>query len=221
MTKPYILAMIFATGALLAPDLDNQSIAFGRQASPKPGISFVSAWSEQANMDTTMVPPDQSVSTKAAPLLDCHITQQTEQIYWTEWHKRFHEAVIANQAALLKQNKSIRYGLAVIQFTVTSDKHVQAKALAHDDPTYIRLAQEALAGYHMSPVKAAVFMAANPKFDNLVVRCYERLDGKKILEFPPNSLRKSVTDTRWHLAGAGVGDYVHWKTDDLEQVSPE
>jgi hypothetical protein len=64
-----------------------------------------------------------------------------------------------------------------------------------------------------------VFLEPNHKFDDLVVRCYEKLDNKKILEFPPNSARKEVVDTRWHLAGAGVGNYVRWRTDDYEQIS--
>jgi hypothetical protein len=164
---------------------------------------------------------DSRSSSPAIPLLNCSITHESEQIYWTNWHKQFHEAVMVNQAALLKQNKSIRYGLAVVEFTVTNDRHITAHAFAHDSSTYLKFAQEALSGYHMSPTRQAVFMSENPKFDELVVRCYEKLDGKKILAFPPSSTRTQVTDTRWHLAGAGVGNYVHWPTDDFEQTSGE
>jgi hypothetical protein len=161
----------------------------------------------------------ESASGGHSPLLNCSVSEQAEQIQWTEWHKAFHEAVMENQTALLKQNKSIHYGFAVVEFTVTKDKHINVRALPHDDPTFIRLADEAFNGYHMKSGRKAVFLAPNSKFDNLVVRCYEKLDNRKILEFPGSSARKEVFDTRWHLAGAGVGNYVRWRTDDYEQVS--
>ena len=124
-----------------------------------------------------------------------------------------------NQTALLKQNKSIHYGFAVVEFTVTNNKHINARALPHDDPTFIRLADEAFDSYHMKTGRKSVFLAPNPKFDALVVRCYEKLDNRKLLEFPASSARKEVFDTRWHLAGAGVGNYVRWRTDDYEQLN--
>jgi hypothetical protein len=160
-----------------------------------------------------------SASGGHSPLLNCSVSEQAEQIQWTEWHKAFHEAVMENQTALLKQNKTIHYGFAVVEFSVTNNRHINARALPHDDPTFIRLADEAFESYHMKPGRKTVFLAPNSKFDALVVRCYEKLDNRKILEFPASSARKEVADTRWHLAGAGVGNYVRWRTDDYEQVN--
>jgi len=162
-----------------------------------------------------------SVNSTHTPVLNCSVSEQAEQIQWTEWHKAFHQAVMENQTALLKQNKSIHYGFAVVKFTVTNNRHVSAQALPHDDPTFISLANEAFNGYHMKSQRKAVFLEPNPKFDALVVRCYEKLDNRKLLEFPSSSARKEVVDTRWHLAGAGVGNYVRWRTDDYEQVAAD
>lgn len=175
---------------------------------------------------STLTPTGAHGSSDAAsgghtPLLNISVSEQAEQVQWTEWHKAFHQAVMENQAALLRQNKSIHFGFAVVEFTVTRDRHINVRALPHNDPTYLHLANEAFSSYKMKPGRKEIFLEPNPKFDNLVVRCYEKLDNKKLLEFPASSVRKEVSDTRWHLAGAGVGNYVRWRTDDYENVTAD
>jgi len=77
------------------------------------------------------------------------------------------------------------------------------------------MAAEALSNYNLDALRKDLYLAPNEKFDALVVKCYERLNNKKILAFPDNSERNEVSDVRWHIAGVGVGNYVHWRTDDL------
>jgi hypothetical protein len=156
---------------------------------------------------------------RSTMLLDGGVTTQAEQIQWSPWHESFHKAVIENQTDLLKHNHAIRYGLAVVEYKVTKNRQLTVRALPHDDPTYKKMAAEALSNYNLDALRKDLYMAPNEKFDTLVVKCYERLNNKKILAFPDNSERNEVSDVRWHIAGVGVGNYVHWRTDDYEDVA--
>ncbi|MDR3616980.1 MAG: hypothetical protein P4L53_25705 [Candidatus Obscuribacterales bacterium] len=151
-------------------------------------------------------------------LLDGGVTTQAEQIQWLPWHETFDKAVIENQTELLKHNRAIRYGLAVVEYKVTRDRQLTVRALPHDDPTYKQKAAEALSNYSLDALRKDLYLAPNEKFDALVVKCYERLNNKRILAFPDNSERNEVSDVRWHIAGVGVGNYVHSRTDDYEQI---
>jgi hypothetical protein len=151
-------------------------------------------------------------------LLDGGVTTQAEQIQWLPWHETFDKAVIENQTELLKHNRAIRYGLAVVEYKVTRDRQLTVRALPHDDPTYKQKAAEALSNYNLDALRKDLYLAPNDKFDSLVVKCYERLNNKRMLAFPDNSERNEVSDVRWHIAGVGVGNYVHSRTDDYEQV---
>jgi len=161
---------------------------------------------------------DPAIKPRSTMLLDGGVTTKAEQIQWSPWHEAFHKAVIENQTELLKHNRTIRYGLAVVEYKVTRDRQLTVRALPHDDPTYKKMAADALSNYHLDALRKDLYLAPNEKFDALVVKCYERLNNKKILAFPDNSERNEVSDVRWHIAGVGVGNYVHWRTDDYEQV---
>jgi hypothetical protein len=187
-------------------------------------IAFVLlSLSARSENESILSPPqkakiDENIRPHATMLLDGGVTTQAEQIQWLPWHETFDKAVIDNQTELLKHNRSIRYGLAVVEYKVTRDKQLTARALPHDDPTYKKKAAEALSNYNLDALRKDLYLAPNEKFDALVVKCYERLNNKKILTFPDNSERNEVSDVRWHIAGVGVGNYVHSRTDDYEQI---
>jgi hypothetical protein len=162
-----------------------------------------------------------AIKPRSTMLLDGGVTTQAEQIQWAPWHEAFHKAVIENQTELLKHSRAIRYGLAVVEYKVTRNRQLTVRALPHDDPTYKKMAAEALSNYNLDALRKDLYLAPNEKFDALVVKCYERLNNKKILAFPDNSERNEVSDVRWHIAGVGVGNYVHWRTDDYEQVGSQ
>lgn len=175
---------------------------------------------QQAKVDVSPVSSAAEPTAKqhSTMLLDGGISTQAEQIQWAPWHEAFDKAVIEYQGESLKHNHSIRYGLAVVEYKVTKNRQLTARALPHDDPTYRKLAAEALSNYNLDALRKDLYLAPNEKFDSLVVKCYERLNNKKILAFPDNSERSEVSDVRWHIAGVGVGNYVHSRTDDYEQV---
>lgn len=178
---------------------------------------------QKAKIDESPIVPVQHpvIKSHSTMLLDGGVTTQAEQVQWSSWHENFDKAVIENQSEFLKHNHSIRYGLAVIEYKVTKNRQLTARALPHDDPTYKKMAAEALSNYNMDNLRKDLYLAPNEKFDTLVLKCYERLNNKKLLAFPDNSERNEVSDVRWHIAGVGVGNYVHSRTDDYEQVNSQ
>jgi hypothetical protein len=162
---------------------------------------------QKAKVDDSLPTPSAQSAPKprSTMLLDGRVTTQAEQILWSPWHEAFHKAVIENQTELLKHNRAIRYGLAVVEYKVTKNRQLKVRALPHNDPTYKKMAAEALSSYNLDALRKDLYLAPNEKFDSLVVKCYERLNNKKILAFPDNSERNEVSD-------------VHWRTDDYEQV---
>ena len=178
---------------------------------------------QKAKIDETPaeIKPNSETKPHSTMLLDGGVTTQAEQVQWSSWHEAFDKAVIDNQSEFLKHTRAIRYGLAVIEYKVTRSRQLTARALPHDDPTYKKLAAEALSNYKLDALRKDLYLAPNEKFDTLVLKCYERLNNKKILTFPDNSERNEVSDVRWHIAGVGVGNYVHSRTDDYEQLNSQ
>jgi hypothetical protein len=139
-------------------------------------------------------------------------------ISWAAWHLNLDQAIVAKQYALLVEKWKTRGpAFAVIDYSVTSNGHIEAHALRPDDPTFQTKFREAQSEYHLSETQAVTFSNSNNQFEQLTLKAYRSMEGNPLLKFPDGSNRKIVRDVRWHIDAAKIPRSVRSQLDDVEK----
>ena len=139
-------------------------------------------------------------------------------ISWATWHMNLDQAIVARQYELLVQKwKTKGPAFAVIDYSVTSNGHMEAHALRPDDPTFQAKFNDAQSEYHMTERQALMFSNPNIQFEQWTLKAYRSLEGNSLLKFPDGSSRKIVRDVRWHIDAAKIPRSVRSQLDDVEK----
>ncbi len=143
---------------------------------------------------------------------------RSESISWSAWHTNLDQAIVAKQYTLLLEKWKTRGpAFAVIDYTVSSNGHIEARALKTDDPLYQAKFRDAQMQYHMTERQSLPFSTPNSQFEQLTLRAYRSMEGSPLLAFPEGSSRKVVRDARWHIDAAKIPRSVRSRLDDFEK----
>ncbi len=145
--------------------------------------------------------------------LDLH----DKPISWERWHANLDQAIAAKQYELLVSRWHTRSpAFVVIDYSVTSTGHIQARALKSGTTEYQDKFREAQLEYRLNEIKSQAFLQPNLQFEELTLKAYRAMQNSPVLNFPPGSNRKLVHDVRWHIDAVGIERSVRSRSDDVE-----